>query len=152
MSKNGRKIFNPREAVRWEPKREWVELSDGSSACVWELSVPQTLQLAGFAERHPEDPRRGPDTQEAAVWQIILSLKDGDEPGAQPIYQPHEGHLVLALAPRDFGAIMGAIARVSGIDPEAASARRDFTPAPPADSSPACGSGPSKTSAAASKS
>lgn len=137
MRRNGRKIFNPREAKPWTPKKAWVELTDGSSVCIWQLSVSQTLELAQVSQRHPQDPRPGMDPQEAAIWQIIFAVKDGDGPEAKPVYQPHEGPLILALNPDDFAAMMNGIAQVSGLTEEAANARRDFTPATPASSSPA---------------
>src|SRR4051812_35773305 len=90
------------DARPWQAKTEWVTMNDGRGVCVWQLSVADTLRLSSYSQRHPNDPRPGPNEEEAAIWQIALSCRTGDEPGAERIFSDIDARRVLELDPEDF--------------------------------------------------
>jgi len=122
------------DAKPWQPKKEWVTMTDGRGVCVWQLSVPDTLRLSSYSQRHPQDPRPGPNEEEAAIWQIALSCRNGEEPGAERIFSDQNARRVLELDPEDFSKLLAAAGRLMGLGKEAANGREAFTPPAPAGS------------------
>lgn len=120
------------DARRWDPKKEWVTMNDGRAVCVWQLSTREMLRLSSSSQRHPNDPRPGPNEEEAAIWQIALAVRESDEPDAARIFDDQNAFRVLDLAPEEFGKLMAAASRLMGLGQEAANGREDFTPPAPA--------------------
>jgi hypothetical protein len=144
-----RTIYNPKTAKPWNPAKAWVDLSDGSSICVWELSVPEQFQVAEAAQRHPQDPRPGANDKEAALWLLAYACRKGDgtpeAPSIERVFSDLEIGYLMAMAPDDFGALL-AQARGLVQPTEAEEAKlRDFTPAM-VNGSPASLTGVSSTS------
>jgi hypothetical protein len=128
-----RTIYNPKTAKPWAPAKAWVDLSDGSSICVWELSVPEQFQVAEAAQRHPQDPRPGSNEKEAALWLLAYACRQGDgtpeNPAVERVFGDMEVGALNRMSPEDFGALL---ARARGLvqSSEAEDAKlRDFTPA-----------------------
>ncbi len=131
-----RRIYNPALAPPWNPAKDWVELSEGASVCVWELSVPESYQVAEAAQRHPQDPRPGGNEQEAAIWLLAYSCRKGDEPGSERIWSDLEAHRVMDLPPADFTRLLLAARGLLEAAPAAEERQRDFTLPPPDTSGP----------------
>lgn len=123
------------DARPWTPRKEWVEMNDGRAICVWQLSITETLQLSAYSQRHPNDPRPGPDEAEATIWQLALSCRVDDEPGSPRVFSDQDARRVLELDPEDFSRLLEASARLMGIGKEAANGREAFTGPAPAGSS-----------------
>jgi len=122
-----RKIYNPKTATAWTPAKEWVELSEGSWVCVWELSVPESLEVGEAAQRHPQDPRPGANEKEAALWLLAYSCRDGDGESAGRIFSDLDVHRIYALPPVDFTRLLQAARGLLESGEEAEERARDFT-------------------------
>ncbi len=129
------------DAKPWQPKKEWVTMSDGRGVCVWQLSVPDTLRLSSYSQRHPNDPRPGPNEEEAAIWQIALSCRSGEESDAPRIFDDQNARRVLELDPDDFSKLLLTASRLMGLGQEAANGQESFTKAAAVGSSPSSSTG-----------
>jgi hypothetical protein len=129
MSETG-PILNPEALLQEEQRRrEWITLKSGR-VCVWELSVPELMQITEKSQRPRIDPRGGMDPTESVLWQIMLSLFDGDGDGAKRIFDPQNpqhAKAVFRMGAQDFKRIMEVIARVNGSDEVELEALRAFT-------------------------
>jgi hypothetical protein len=101
-----RKLYDPHEAAPWTPRKEWVALADGSEICVWELSVPESFQVAEAAQRHPQDPRPGQNESDAALWLVALACRRDDEPLSPRVWNDMEMGRILQLNPQDFTKLL----------------------------------------------
>lgn len=122
-------VFRYQDALAWTPKKDWVEMSDGRWICVWQLSVADTMRLSEVSQRHPSDPRPGPNEMEAALWQIALACHAGEEPDAERVWPDTAVRFVMNLDPEDFNKIMRACGDLMGIGKEAGASREAFTAA-----------------------
>jgi hypothetical protein len=128
VSKKTRRVHNPATAKARPLKREWLELSDGSEVCCWELTVGQTMHMARMSTL-PAEAGGGPDASAAAFWQVLLAARQGDEEGAAAVWGPeHQGRL-LELPAHDFAVLLAAVARMNGMDPARGIAVEAFTEA-----------------------
>ncbi len=124
-----RRIYRPADAKPWTPRSEWVEMQDGRWLCVRQLSVAENLHIGEYSQRHPNDPRPGPNETEQAIWQVAFSCYDGNGPEAQRVYTDIDARRVLEMDPVDFKEILVVSGMLLGLGREAMEARENFTPA-----------------------
>lgn len=109
-------------------RREWLHTRAGAICC-WELDAADSCRIVDLATRPPEDPRGGMDRGEAKIWEIALSCRHGDAPGAERVWPDHEVHRIHELPYTLFSQILDAVNAVNGESPTELERVRDFTPA-----------------------
>jgi hypothetical protein len=133
MGKKARKLFNPKEPVLDQRRREWVELDNGW-VCVWEMDFADTLFVRDQSLR--PGPGGGQTVgNDAVLWQILVSCHAGEESGSPRTFEVTDFPRIQKLRSAESGELLKAIERVNGLRDEEVSALKSFTPPPP-DSSP----------------
>lgn len=125
-----RKIFKARPAG--DPKRrfEWASLFDGD-VCLWELTVSEANQVAGWATRPSIDPRGGMDIGLVHSGLLVLSAHtaEPEDKKAERIFADIEQ--VLGMPHAEFRVLLETADRVNGKGMEAeAEAKAFFNAAP----------------------
>jgi len=131
-----RRLYDAIEAAQWQPRKEWVEMTDGSWVCVWELSVSEAFRVAESAQRHPQDPRPGANEGEAATWLVALAARRDESPEAARVWGDMEVHRLLKINPADFSRLLTAARFMLQNSEEGEQATEDFTLPPPVSSGP----------------
>lgn len=107
-------------------RKERVSLTAGP-LWVWEMTVAESVQIIDHATRPAIDPRGGLDRAESAVWQIMLSCYNSDQPGAERVFKDADLLSIYRLRLEEFGKLMAAINRVNGNTSTEEDLQRDFT-------------------------
>lgn len=124
-------LFDREKALACEPRTEWVSTSCGR-ICVRAMRMSEYFQLSERSQRPKIDPRGGIDTNEAVLWQILLSCYQGEDPNAPPTFSadsPEDIRAIYSLKTQDGLKILGAINRVNGVDASEGELLRDFSAA-----------------------